>query len=385
MNHRRCFAPPARGLSLVELMVALVLGLLVAGFLLQLFVASKITYNVTDGMARAQESARYAMTLLSRDLRMAGAPPMCSGEEPELRNLVAQGSNGDVGFIINAGGFFGLDYDGTETGPYDFPLNGGGNTAAGQWGSFDFDGLPPALVGRVLAGTDVLGMSSMMPVPDITGCTNNNANQTALNVCDANDAQAGHPIGMGEIVVAVDCVAGVGDVFANNTVGQAGNQPLNRSAGLNNSGVGNVNVTSWSTAFRENTEIYRNEVVYYFIGESAGSTAERFRPALFRVRNCNTQDNCIFEELAEGVENMQIFFRRRGSNNLFTARNFPGPWTDVSAVEVDLITVSPEEVDSRSLSQSLTLSNGLVVSMDDRRIRLVYSNTSALRNRVVVR
>jgi hypothetical protein len=37
------------------------------------------------------------------------------------------------------------------------------------------------------------------------------------------------------------------------------------------------------------------------------------------------------------------------------------------------------------LSQSLTLSNGLVVSMDDRRIRLVYSNTSALRNRVVVR
>jgi type IV pilus assembly protein PilW len=386
--NRLMMALPARrqdGFTLIELMVALILGLVVTGALIQLFLASKLTYTVTDGLVRAQENARHTLMVVNRELRMAGSQPICSGADIELSNLVAPGNFGEVGQILNAGGFFAFDYSGTETDEFDFPLNGGGNANADQWGNFQGTGLPAALRGRALPGTDVLGIATMQALgDDITGCSNNNANQTSLNVCDRDGNQTGHPIGFGEIVTVVDCTARVGDIFANNTPGQAGNQPLNRSQGLNTSGVGNINAR-WSTEYRENTEIYRAEVTYYFIGASLGSTAANFRPALFRVRNCNNGNNCNFEELAEGVENMQIFFRRQGDDTLYTPRNFPRPWNEVATVEMDLVLVSPEQVDNRALDQSLELGNGLIVNMTDRRLRLVYSNTIGIRNQMVVR
>ncbi len=380
------FKLPSRGFSLVELMIALVLGLLVTGALIQLFLANKITYNVSDGLVRAQESARYAMLTLNRDLRMAGSQPICSGAPLDMRSLLRIDDDGDVGEVVAAGGFMGFDYNGTETGTFPFPLDGSGDAGSGQWANFDSSGLPPALVGRALAGTDVLAVASTVPVDGFTGCSENNANANALNVCDQDDSNVNHPFQGDDIITAVDCTAGVADTFVNNTQGQGGPQTLTRAPGQTGRGVRNINAGSWSTAFRGQTEFYRTDVVYYFIGQSAGSTPERFRPALFRVRNCNAPDSCQFEELAEGVENLQVFFRRQGSDNLYSPRdNQIGDWANVTAAELDLVMVSPEPVENRELEQSLELGNGLIVQMDDRRIRVAYSHTAAVRNRIVVR
>ena len=386
MNTRRFQSPP-RGFSLIELMIALVLGLLVTGALIQLFLANKLTYTVSDGLVRAQESARYAMITVNRDLRMAGSQPICSGAPLDTRSLLRVDDDGDVGEVVAAGGFMGFDYNGTETGTYSFPLDGSGDASSGQWANFESTGLPPALVGRALAGTDVLAVASTVPVAGFTGCSSNNANANALNVCDQNDSSVDHPFDGGDIVTAVDCTAGVADTFVNNTQGQGGGpEALTRAPGATGRGVRNINAGSWSTAFRGQTEFYRTDVVYYFIGESAGSTPQRFRPALFRVRNCNDADSCLFEELAEGVENLQVFFRRQGSDDLYSPRdNQIGDWANVTAAELDLVMVSPEPVENRELEQSLALGNGLTVQMEDRRIRVAYSHTAAVRNRIVVR
>lgn len=382
----RSFPLPARGFSLVELMIALVLGLLVTGALIQLFLANKVTYSVSDGLVRAQESARYAMTTINRDLRMAGAQPICSGAPLDTRSLLQVSDDGDVGAVVVAGGFVGFDYNGTESGNYPFPLDGSGDAGAGQWANFESDGLPPVLVGRALAGTDVFAVAATVPVDGFTGCSSNNANANSLGVCDRDDNNVNHSFQGGDIVTAVDCTAGVADTFVNNTQGQGGPQTLTRAPGATGRGVRNINAGSWSTAFRGQTEFYRTDVVYYFIGESAGSTPERFRPALYRVRNCNDADSCQFEELAEGVENLQVFFRRQGSTALYSPRdNQIGDWRNVTAAELDLVLVSPEPVENRELDQSLQLANGLVVQMADRRIRVTYSHTAAVRNRVVVR
>ncbi|MGY0218284.1 PilW family protein [Endozoicomonadaceae bacterium StTr2] len=61
-----------RGLSLIELMISMAMGMfLIAGFG-QLFLNSTIVYRSQDELARMQESARFAFDLLSREIRMAG-------------------------------------------------------------------------------------------------------------------------------------------------------------------------------------------------------------------------------------------------------------------------------------------------------------------------
>lgn len=62
-----------RGLSLLELMVAMLLGLLVAGGIVALFTATNQTNRVQTSLSRIQENGRFTMGRLEADLRMAGA------------------------------------------------------------------------------------------------------------------------------------------------------------------------------------------------------------------------------------------------------------------------------------------------------------------------
>jgi type IV pilus assembly protein PilW len=61
------------GLTLVELMVALVLGLVVIGAVVNLFLTNRQTYRATENLARMQENLRFAFELMARDVREAGA------------------------------------------------------------------------------------------------------------------------------------------------------------------------------------------------------------------------------------------------------------------------------------------------------------------------
>lgn len=60
------------GFSLVEIMIALLIGLFLLGGILQMFSASQQTYRMQSNLARLQENGRFALDFLSRDIRMAG-------------------------------------------------------------------------------------------------------------------------------------------------------------------------------------------------------------------------------------------------------------------------------------------------------------------------
>lgn len=62
----------ASGFSLIELMIAMVLGLLVLGAAIAVFQSNQRTYRANEGLNRIQENARVAFELMSRDLRAAG-------------------------------------------------------------------------------------------------------------------------------------------------------------------------------------------------------------------------------------------------------------------------------------------------------------------------
>lgn len=67
------FLPRAqRGLTLVELMVAMVLSLLLSAGVIVLFVGSGQNTRFNEGLARVQENGRFAIDVITHDTRMAG-------------------------------------------------------------------------------------------------------------------------------------------------------------------------------------------------------------------------------------------------------------------------------------------------------------------------
>lgn len=71
------------GFGLIELMVAMVLGLLVLGAAVAVFQSNLRTFNANDGQNRVQENARVAYELLSKDVRSTGSSA-CSVEASVL-------------------------------------------------------------------------------------------------------------------------------------------------------------------------------------------------------------------------------------------------------------------------------------------------------------
>jgi len=59
-----------QGLTLMELMISLTLGLIIAVAMIALFVNSKQSFRISENMSRLQENARFAVSFLSRDMRM---------------------------------------------------------------------------------------------------------------------------------------------------------------------------------------------------------------------------------------------------------------------------------------------------------------------------
>lgn len=95
-----------RGVSLVELMVALVLGLIVSGAAISLVVANKQTYLAAESLGHLQENGSTAFELMARDIREAGGNP-CDHTVDLVNVLNAPASNWYTDFATSVRGYDG--------------------------------------------------------------------------------------------------------------------------------------------------------------------------------------------------------------------------------------------------------------------------------------
>ncbi|MBW1972185.1 MAG: prepilin-type N-terminal cleavage/methylation domain-containing protein [Deltaproteobacteria bacterium] len=61
-----------KGLTLIELMVALVLATLVVGAVYNAFISQQKAYTIQEQVAEMHANARHALEMITRDVRMAG-------------------------------------------------------------------------------------------------------------------------------------------------------------------------------------------------------------------------------------------------------------------------------------------------------------------------
>lgn len=99
------------GFGLVELMISLVLGLLVVGGVLGIFISNQQVFRSNENLGRLQENARISFELMAREIRQAGGNP-CGAKA--VANVLgnagtAWSSNWEAGGIIG--------FDGAQASP----------------------------------------------------------------------------------------------------------------------------------------------------------------------------------------------------------------------------------------------------------------------------
>ena len=82
-----------QGFSLIELMIALLIGTVLLGGLMNVFLGQKANYMMQEGISRVQENGRIVQFMLGQDLRMSGMIGCNSIENASPTNNIASPSS----------------------------------------------------------------------------------------------------------------------------------------------------------------------------------------------------------------------------------------------------------------------------------------------------
>lgn len=114
MSLNRSQAPRVRrqsGITLVEMMVAMVVGLILLVGIVQLFISNKQAYRIQEGANVLNENARYVMNQMQFDLRMADHWGGVEATEVDLDGDIDAITNdcADEAATLTVAGIFGID------------------------------------------------------------------------------------------------------------------------------------------------------------------------------------------------------------------------------------------------------------------------------------
>lgn len=336
----------SRGLSLVELMIAMLVGLLLTAAVIQIFISSKNTFRMQESMARLQENGRFAVSYLANDIRMAGYMG-CANIDRITVNNIAETSSG-VPAVAN--------FDS------DTVIVGTDSVAAGNvWGA--------------APGTDMLVVQKVNSGGlRLTGnMTTNNAN---IQVVD-NSLN----VKAGDILFITDCINA--DIFRATNVSSSGGSKVTIAHA--NSANSSVNL---SKLYGSDAEVLMFESVAYYVKDTGRTTpnGDAIRALYVQRQAGNTAQSAPSFELVEGVQDMQLEFGvDTGSDNLVDAYRTANNVTDWSKVISARFSLLIQGVEGKVLGSSGNLTqtinyNGASITADGR-VRQVFGSAVAVRNR----
>ena len=242
------------GLSLVELMIAMSIGLLITSGIISLMINSKRNYTITEDNTIIQENMRFAFEFISRDMRQSGYGGCMSRREHNLRNLADSDGDGvdNIDEIyLNRTGIVGEDNTGVNN----------SDTLTLQFGE-DCNGKVTSKMGAE---------SSDIILTDENACNVEKDKLFLIADCESSD-----------LAYATDVNVGAGVISIKHATA------LNISDKLSK---------AYGTSARILT-IHSNR--YYIANNVDGN------PSLFR--DVWTTDGVITEELIENVENLQVLY-----------------------------------------------------------------------------
>ena len=292
-----------RGLSLVELLVAMTIAMIILAGVTQTLLTNQKNQQWSDNVAYIQENARYAADLLSHDVRLAGYFGCAiNNGATKYYNSVNPGGFSD---FLDTRGLQG--WDGTQTIPTDIA------TSADLWGSVSGNPKPDAfIVRRADDGLDL-------------GVASHNWHAAQFKLTNYNPMSPGDlAIVVGSTCTNVSLVqmsgpssGGTNVEFVHNTgTGSPGNctkiikdsnDPAYPNGFSCSSPGGAPSKCGGNCQYSPGATIMRYVVHAYYIGKSVDDSTV---PALFRAQlqnNTSTGNvSAVRDELVPGVEDMQV-------------------------------------------------------------------------------
>ena len=95
------------GFSLIELMIAMLIGLVILNGVIQVVISSKRSYLDNQAISQIQENARFALDTLSREVRMAGYFGCMPVDSGEIESEVSTTRYSD--FLVRGGDILGVE------------------------------------------------------------------------------------------------------------------------------------------------------------------------------------------------------------------------------------------------------------------------------------
>ncbi|WP_213996733.1 prepilin-type N-terminal cleavage/methylation domain-containing protein [Arsukibacterium sp.] len=281
-----------QGFSLVELMIAMVLGLLVLGGVIGVFIANQATSRANMALSELQNTARLSFQLMSQDIRNAGFSG-CNNS-PWAANIIAiDGVRPAWADWRNGSGIFGM-------------------------------AAPAPAINGLAPKNDTQALRVMFAAGNSNSISNYDGSTFILNANSVVDA--------GEIAIA--CDENAASIFQVTTA--VGDTITHALGGLNaDTNLGFISPwvpgTAPTRGFTNNAMLMRFESIAWFVAPSQddGAVHSLYRASLIG-------DTQVSEEVLFGVDDMQMAFLNGVTMNFETAAEVTAGnnWGRIIAVNV---------------------------------------------------
>lgn len=337
------------GLSLVELMISLALGLMLMAGVVQMFLSGKEAFRSQQGTSRIQETGRLAIEFLSRDVRSAAYYGCVRPDPAGSTNLQKQLQNS----ALNFGGLH-TSFDVGIIG-YDAPANLP-NGAAVDLGIASVSDSNILVVRSVTeAGSPIVEVNNTTQVFAFT-------NETGVtNGCVGDICQ-------NQALVVSDCFTS--RVFRASALSVASNRLT-----ITHTDTWNLSVPHQNFRYGEVAPL---RTVVYFIADGANGN-----PSLYQRVNADPA-----AELLEGVERMHVTYAVRPTTvpanlnppyRLASEVTLANDWPNIASARIEVVVRS---LDNNVVEEPQPYTfGGDTVTPEDRYLRQVFTTTVAIRSR----
>ena len=352
------------GFSLVELMIAMLLGVVVIAGIIALFVGNSRASALVSGQARLQENARYAFDFISRGARQAGYFGCAPQPQNIVKGLVGNWSDMpefDITRIVDG-------HEGNRGGTWTPSLSG---LPGGSPGNLNNDPGGAIDVDLIVPGSDVLVFRNMrQPGQRLL--------QPLLPTGNAVVAAAaiGSNFDVGDIVMVADCEQGAvfrvtginSDASQATLLRESGVGVFDNAANIDSpAGLVPARLSFFDRGYGAEATVGAVESTYFFVAPSLHEDRFGNNPLALWQKVGSVGP----VELVQGVEDLQVLYGI--DTTLSDGISNPNQYVPFSAVPSDVGQIV-------AIRATLRVNSIDAVSEDGRRLVRTFSKTILLRN-----
>lgn len=347
----------ALGMTLVELMVGLAVGLFVSLIAIAVFVSTRTLNVVNSSGSRMGENSRLAMDLLQDDLRSAGFQGCHEVTSDPPLSVLDTTAAAAVGFLGSASaGLAGFRGTGTAFAP----------------------GLPAALAALTSPPDPNSDVLSVRVPADRTayGVTATMTDNTAAPQVGAG--VVGSTLRQGDIVLISSCKAGT--IFQVTEPDPAATGNLAHALGGQGYSPGNASADLLQR-YRSDAVVYRLQTRHYYVAPSAMQPGTK---SLWRLTVPPPAGAANPQEMAQGIDRLNLSWGLDTDGdqtvNLYVGADaVDGKWDQVISARLQMLSATTKDGVAQT-AQTVDFA-GSAVTATDRRLRTVLTEVVTLRSR----